>query len=269
MNQREGSKSIPGAMPVLFIGHGSPMNAVEDNSFVRVWKETARQLPKVKAVLCISAHWESEGTFLSTAKHPSTIYDFYGFPDELYSVQYPAPGSMWLADEVKRLAGFVRFDGERGLDHGCWVVMRRFFPQADVPVVQLSLDVTHSPHEQYDLAAQLMPLRDKGVLILCSGNMVHNLGMIAVRGGDINESYGFPWALEASTLMKKHIDGRDHKALIEYRELGPAVQMAVPTSEHYLPMLYALALRKDDEPLVYFNDTAIAGSLTMTSFRIG
>ena len=262
-----------GLMPVLFIGHGSPMNAIEDNEFSKGWQEAAKALPKPKAILCISAHWETWGTLVTAMDQPKTIHDFGGFPQELYEVRYPAPGSPWLADEtratIKKAA--VGLDSDWGLDHGCWSVLSRMYPQANIPVVQLSLDTTKTPQEHYDLAKELAPLRQKGVLILGSGNIVHNLRRIALKENDwnkFNQPYGLDWALEASALIKNLLNKNDHQALIDYPYLGPAVQLAVPTPEHYLPMLYTIALKQEHETISYFNDQPVAGSLTMTSLKI-
>ena len=260
-----------GRMPVLFIGHGSPMNAIEDNEFSRGWKEVAREVPRPKAILCISAHWETAGELVTGMDTPPTIHDFGGFPRELFEVRYPAPGSPWLAEQtigvVKKVA--VGIDREWGLDHGCWSVLRQMYPAADVPVVQLSLDTTMPARFHFELARELAPLRDQGVLVLASGNIVHNLGRIALpKSGNFNSPYGLPWALEASALLKSLIDAGAYDELMEYRSLGSAVQLAVPTPEHYLPLLYALALKGKDESVSYFNDEAVAGSLTMTSLVV-
>ena len=260
-------------MPVLFIGHGSPMNAIEDNEFSKGWQEAAKALPKPKAILCISAHWETWGTLVTAMEKPKTIHDFGGFPQGLYDVQYPAPGSPWLADETRATIQNVAvgLDSDWGLDHGCWSVLSRMYPQADIPVVQLSLDYTKKPQEHYTLAKELLPLRQKGVLILGSGNIVHNLRRIALKDNNwdnFNQPYGLDWALEASALFKKLIDEDNHQALIDYHLLGPFVQLAVPTPEHYLPMLYTIALKQEHETISYFNDQPVAGSLTMTSLKI-
>jgi 4,5-DOPA dioxygenase extradiol len=265
------SAAGPKRMPVLFIGHGSPMNAIEGNEFSRGWKEIAREVPRPAAILCISAHWETAGALVTGMDKPRTIHDFAGFPRELFEVLYPAPGSPSLADRtigaVKKIA--VGIDREWGLDHGCWSVLRQMYPSADVPVVQLSMDTSMPARFHFELARELAPLRDEGVLILASGNIVHNLGRIALpRGGNFNTAYGLPWALEASTLLKSLIDAGAYDELIEYRSLGSAVQLAVPTPEHYLPLLYALALKNKDESVSYFNDEAVAGSLTMTSLVV-
>jgi 4,5-DOPA dioxygenase extradiol len=272
-NRQVADGTRPGLMPVLFVGHGSPMNAIEDNEFVRGWREMARSLPRPEAILCVSAHWETWGTLVGAMEQPRTIHDFGGFPRELYQVQYPAPGSPWLARATKEAVKSrpVGLDEDWGLDHGCWSVLRRMYPDADIPVAQLSLDYTKSPEEHYDLAKELAPLRAAGVLIVGSGNMVHNLSRIVFTGsgwGDFNQPFGLPWALEANALFKRLIDEGNHQALIDYRSLGDAVQLAIPTPEHYLPMLYALALKQPGESVTYFSDQPVAGSLTMTSFTI-
>jgi 4,5-DOPA dioxygenase extradiol len=260
-------------MPVLFIGHGSPMNAIEDNDFSRGWHEVAATLPRPHAILCISAHWETRGTLVTAMPRPATIHDFGGFPQALYDVQYEAPGSPALAEEtrstVKRVA--VGLDNDWGLDHGCWSVLRRMYPAADVPVIQLSLNYTQAAQYHYDLAKELAPLRERGVLILGSGNMVHNLRRVVLPNrsvDDFNTPFGLDWALEARALFKGLIDQRDHQPLIDYHMLGRSVALAVPTPEHYLPMLYALALQDDRDELSYFNDRPVAGSLTMTCLKI-
>ncbi len=262
-----------GRMPVLFVGHGSPMNAIEDNPFSQTWRTLGAALPRPQAILCVSAHWESRGTLVTAMEQPRTIHDFGGFPPELYEAEYPAKGSPWLAQEVSAALGpgAAGLDGSWGLDHGAWSVLLQMFPAADVPVVQLSLDYGKSEQAQYEVGRALAPLRRKGVLILGSGNMVHNLRRISLPGGwpdSINTPFGFDWALEASSTFKRLIDERNHRPLIDYPTLGTAVRLAVPTREHYLPMLYALALQEPDEEVSYFTDVAVAGSLTMTSFVI-
>ncbi len=256
-------------MPVLFVGHGSPMNAIEDNEFSMGWEEIGKSLPKPKAILCISAHWETWGALVTAMEKPRTIHDFGGFPPALYRVRYPAPGSRWLAEAVKSaVTGFeVGYDQDWGLDHGCWSVLKRMFPSAEFPVVQLSLDSTMNPKNHFALGRKLSSLRREGVLIIGSGNMVHNLGRMVLKG-DFNEPFGLDWAIEANETLETLINERRHDELIDYPSLGKAVQMAVPTSEHYLPMLYTVALREEGETVAYFNDKPVAGSLTMTSFII-
>lgn len=255
-------------MPVLFVGHGTPMNAIEDNAFSRGWERVARTLPKPNAIVCISAHWETEGMQVTAMKRPRTIHDFGGFPPELYQVQYPAPGSPELARRVAGLVG-AQLDESWGLDHGCWVVMLRMFPNADIPAVQLSLDYGAEPKRHFEVGAQLMALRSEGVLVVASGNIVHNLGLVEVRSEDFNEPFGFDWAIEADRRFRTLAEKRRYTELFDYQSLGRPAQLAVPTPEHYVPMLYALALRGEDEPLTWFNVQPVAGSLTMTSFVVG
>lgn len=266
------TRDLPGTrkMPVLFLGHGSPMNGIEDNEFVRGFKKQGSQLSKPRAVLVVSAHWETPGTRVTAMANPRTIHDFGGFPPELYQVEYPAPGHPELALQISesvRPVGTVRPDHIWGLDHGSWTVVRHLFPEADVPVLQLSLDVNLSPHQHYDLARQLKGLRQKGVLIIGSGNMVHNLRRVAFDR--IREPYAYDWALEAGDAMKQWILSGDHRALINFGEQGRAFELAIPTAEHYLPLIYSLALKDPDEEIALFNDQTIGGSLSMTSVRIG
>ncbi len=257
------------SMPVLFVGHGSPMNAIEDNKFTRRWKEIAKTLPKPEAILCISAHWETGGTFVTAMDWPRTIHDFGGFPRELYEIKYPAPGSPDLAGETKEILEKtdVGLDMSWGLDHGCWSVVKNFFPGADIPVVQLSLDYHKSPEYHYELAGELISLRNKGVLIIGSGNIVHNLGMVAWDKGE-KPDFGYDWALKANETIKKLIISGDHRSLIDYHKLGKELALAIPTPEHFLPLLYILALKDDNDKIEFFNDAPVMGSLTMTSLKI-
>jgi 4,5-DOPA dioxygenase extradiol len=256
-------------MPVLFLGHGSPMNAIEENEFVAGFRAVGAKLPRPRAVLVISAHWETPGTFITAMEKPPTIHDFGGFPKQLFDVQYPAPGSPAVAAETKELVKKteVVMDHKWGLDHGAWSVVKHLFPNADVPVLQLSLDYRQGPQYHYDLARELASLREKGVLIVGSGNMVHNLGMVA--WDQLNEEYGFDWAIEANEKMKKYLLAGDHDPLINYTSQGQAFRLAVPSPDHYLPLLYTLALRRKDEKISVFNDKPVAGALTMTSVKIG
>jgi len=257
-------------MPVLFVGHGSPMNAIGENEFVQNWKDLGQSLPKPKAILCISAHWEANGTFVTALAKPPTIHDFGGFPKALFDVQYPAPGSPELALETKRIVSksVVGLDRQWGLDHGAWSVIRNMYPLADVPVIEMSLDYNLSPRYHYDLARELAPLRDKGVLIIGSGNLVHNLRMVDWHKAGETE-YGFDWAIQANDIFKQLILANKHNELIHYSSLGKEVQLAIPTPEHYLPLIYTLALQGENERVAFFNDKAVMGSLSMTSVKIG
>lgn len=228
------------------------------------------ELPKPAAILAISAHWETRGTQVTAMPQPKTIHDFGGFPQALFDIQYPAPGSPELANEIVQSVKQtpVIQDEKWGLDHGTWSVIRRIYPDANIPVVQLSMDYQKTPKQHYELAKELAELRKKGVLIVGSGNMVHNLRQVAWDKPDDVE-YGHDWAIEANELFKKLILENNHNALINYKSLGSAVQMAAPTPDHFIPLLYALALKNEEDDLSFFNDKAVMGSLTMTSLKIG
>jgi 4,5-DOPA dioxygenase extradiol len=265
------SKTFPNTkkMPVLFLGHGSPMNAIEENEFVAGFRNIGKTIQKPVAVLCISAHWETRGTQVTAMEKPRSIHDFGGFPRALFDVQYPAPGNPSLANEIKNKIkkADIFLDEKWGLDHGSWSVIKHLFPEADVPVIQLSLDYTKPPGYHYELARELAWLRYKGVLIIGSGNMVHNLGMVAWDKMN-TDNYSYDWATEASNKMKSLILTNDNNSLINYKLQGKAFEQAIPTPEHFLPLLYTLALKDENENITLFNDKAVAGSLTMTSVKI-
>ncbi len=256
-------------MPVLFLGHGSPMNAIEENEFVQGFRNIGKEIQKPNAILCISAHWETRGTFVTAMQHPRTIHDFGGFPQALFDVQYPAPGSPELAQETKKLitSTEVGLDDKWGLDHGAWSVIKHLYPDANIPVIQMSIDYTQPARYHYELAKQIHSFRHKGVLIIGSGNMVHNLRMVAWN--KLNEVYAFDWAAEASEKMKQYILEGNYQPLIDFKSQGKAFDLAIPTPEHYLPLLYTLALKDKNESISLFNDKPVAGSLTMTSVGIG
>ena len=251
-------------MPVLFVGHGSPMNAIEDNDFSRAWVEAGKALPKPDAILCISAHWETAGTLVTAMEQPRTIRDFYGFPQSLYEIEYPAPGSPALARLTQKAVQepHVHLDQTWGLDHGTWIVLHRMFPKADIPVVQLSLDRTQAPAFHYALGRELRGLRNKGVLIIGSGNIVHNLRMMAWQ----DQTYD--WAAEFDQTIKQLILSGDHDSIIRYQDLGEAARLSVPTNEHYLPLLYVLALQDKQEQIRFFADRVTFGSVSMRSLWI-
>jgi len=270
LNHLLSARETTARMPALFVGHGSPMNAIEENQFVLAWRNLGLTLPRPKAILCISAHWETRGTFVTAMSQPPTIHDFGGFPRALFDVQYPAKGSPELAQETIQIVSktVVVPDQKWGLDHGAWSVIRHMYPLADIPVIEMSLDYYQTPQYHYDLAKELVALREKGVLIIGSGNIVHNLGMVA--WDKVNEpEYGYDWALQANDTIKRLILNNNHKELIHFSTLGKEVQQAIPTPEHFLPLIYALALRAENEPVAFFNDKAVMGSLTMTSVKIG
>ncbi len=257
-------------MPVLFIGHGSPMNGIEDNEFSQRWRAMAKEIPTPSAVLVVSAHWLSKGTQITAMDNPKTIHDFGGFPKALFDVQYNAPGNPIVAKETAALltSTHVALDHDWGLDHGTWTVVRHMYPDATIPVLQLSIDYTKGPQYHYDLAKELYSLRKKGVLIIGSGNMVHNLGMMA--WDKMNEpNYGFDWTLKINDTFKSLITTGDFKPLINYESLGKEARLAIPTPEHYWPLLYTLGLKGNKDSISIFNDKAVAGSLTMTSVKIG
>lgn len=255
-------------MPVLFIGHGSPMNGIEDNEFSAQWAAVAKDIPVPTAVIVVSAHWFTRGTHITAMDFPKTIHDFGGFPKALFDVEYPAPGNFELALETKKLihSADVGLDHDWGLDHGAWTVVRHMYPEANIPVLQLSIDYTKDARYHYDLAKELYDLRRKGVLILGSGNMVHNLRMMSwemINGG------GYDWALEINDKFKSLILNNLHQPLMAYQTLGKEAMLAIPTPEHYLPLMYTLGLKNDREAVSLFNDKAVGGSLTMTSVRVG
>ena len=257
-------------MPVFFLGHGSPMNAIEENEFVAGWRNAGKTIPKPNAILCISAHWETRGTYVTVMEQPRTIHDFGGFPQELFNVQYPAPGSPELAQEVEKIIKKtdVRPDDKWGLDHGCWSVLKHLYPEADVPIVQMSLDYDQSPQYHYELGKELGQLRNKGILIVGSGNIVHNLRMLAWDKLE-KPGFGYDWTNEVNGKVNNLILSGDYKPLINYELQGEAFKLAIPTPEHYLPLLYALALKEENDEISLFNDKPVGGSLTMTSVRIG
>ena len=257
-------------MPVLFLGHGSPMNAIEENQFVQGFRNISKEIPIPNAILCISAHWFTNGTFVTAMEMPKTIHDFGGFPPELFAVQYPAKGSPELAKATSELLlpEIVHEDHSWGLDHGAWSVIRHLYPKADIPVIQLSIDYTKPAQYHFDLAKKLQKLRENGVLIIGSGNIVHNLRMVDFR--NINTiGYGYDWAIEAREKTNNWLLDGDFQQLIDYQKQGNALQLAIPTPDHYLPLLYTLGLKEKSENLSLFNNELIAGSLSMTSVRIG
>ena len=252
-------------LPVMFIGHGSPMNAIEDNEFSRAWIEAGKILPTPKAILSISAHWETQGTQVTAMVKPRTIYDFYGFPPELYSQAYPAPGDPGLAREIQDLIGKeeISLDVTWGLDHGTWSVMKRLFPDASVPVLQLSLDLMKNAQAHYDLGQKLLPLRDEGILIIGSGNIVHNLRMV------VFEDKAYPWAQEFDEKVKKWIQDGNHEPIIHYEKQGMSAELAINSAEHYKPLLYVLGMKVEGEPVSYFVEKVWGGSISMRALRIG
>jgi 4,5-DOPA dioxygenase extradiol len=256
-------------MPVLFLGHGSPMNAIEENQFVAGFRDLAKTLPQPNAILCISAHWFTNGTKVTSMQMPRTIHDFGGFPQALFDVQYPAKGSPELAIETKKILEPVHVDLDEhwGLDHGAWSVIKHLYPEANVPVIQLSIDYTKSGQYHFELAQKLQSLRHKGVLIIGSGNIVHNLRLVDFRNFD-KDNYGFDWAIEARETINNYLLDENFQPLIDFEKMNKAIQLAIPTPDHYLPLLYTLGLKEKSEELSLFNDKLLAGSLSMTSVKI-
>ncbi len=253
--------------PLLFVGHGNPMYAIEESMFADNWKNLGNSLPRPEAILCISAHWESHGTFVSSIEKPDTIHDFYGFPEELFKVQYPAKGAPLLAVITKGIIKLAEteLDAYRGLDHGCWAILKHIYPDASIPVVQLSIAMGRSPEWHYELGKELKELRKRGVMVIGSGNIVHNLRSADWR----NKENIYPWAEEFNSEVKKHIlTGGDDK-LTNYNSIGTSASLSVPTNEHYLPLLYILAMREKNEEVKFFNDKIEMGSISMTSMIIG
>ncbi len=270
MNLQEFEKEVIGhhfaeaMMPLLFVGHGSPMNAIEDNAFSRSWAKLGKELSVPKAILCVSAHWQTRGTKVTAMEQPKTIHDFGGFPKALFDAQYPAPGSPQYAQLTinQFQAGHISKDYEWGLDHGTWSVLKPMFPKANIPTFQLSLDYTATPQQHVEIAKHLMNLRKKGVLIIGSGNIVHNLGLLNWEGNP------FDWAIEFDELAKTKILNNDLKALADYKNLGKAASLSIPTNEHYLPLLYILALKQKQENISFFNESIEMGSVSMRSLKI-
>jgi 4,5-DOPA dioxygenase extradiol len=260
-------------MPVLFVGHGSPMNIVLHNSYTESLVKAAEELPKPKAILVVSAHWLTNGTCVTCVEKPKTIYDFYGFPDELYKMSYPSPGSPDNAQLAIKTAKSTQIKcGNWGLDHAAWAVLKHMYPAADIPVFEMSLD--YSPYNNwkpkslefhYKLASELAPLRENGVLIIGSGNIVHNLELIDY---DVNAK-PFDWAVNFDEKVKQRLVSRTHRELINYLELGEETLYAVPTLDHYLPMIYAIGLQRKADTLKFIHEGFQNGSVSMRAFQIG
>lgn len=252
-------------MPALFLGHGSPMNAIAGTRYGRAWEDLGRTLPRANAILAVSAHWYIEGTAITAMAHPPTIHDFGGFPQALYDVRYPAPGDPQLAAEIAEslVPVDVHLDTEWGLDHGTWSVLMHTHPKADVPVLQLSIDMMQPPAFHLWMGTRLAPLRERGILVVGSGNVVHNLRRMDFRARD-----PFEWAARFDDYVREAFGTGDAQALVEYAK-HPDSRLAVPTPEHYLPLLFVAGLRQNDEPAISVIDGFDAGSISMRSFRVG
>ena len=255
-------------LPAVFFGHGNPMNALDDNAWTRAWSALGASIPRPSAILAVSAHWYLPGTHVTAMPRPRTIHDFGGFPRELYEVTYPAPGDRGLASRVRELLApvDVRYDEHWGLDHGTWSVLVHAYPNADVPVVQLALDETHPPSYHYELGRRLAPLRDEGVLIVGSGNLVHNLHAYAWGRHPAQQ---FDWAVRFEERARELMIAGDHEPLIGYESMGGDAMLAVPTPEHYLPLLYVLAAQQRDDAVSFPVEGGDGGSISMLSVRVG
>jgi 4,5-DOPA dioxygenase extradiol len=253
-------------MPVLFVGHGSPMAAIEHNHYTEGWAELGRRLPRPRAILVISAHWETKGMLVTAAERPRTIHDFYGFPAELYAQEYKAPGDPALAKEVAQLlAPYGRADLDSwGYDHGTWSVLMHMYPQADIPVIQLSMDLRLGPEGHYQIGRALQPLRDQGVLIMGTGNIVHNLRLFRRE----LDTPAAPFAQRFNETVKAKVLAGDDAALIDYLALDPEVKLSVPEPEHYQPLLYVMGAREAGERVEFVND-AVYSTISMTSVLVG
>lgn len=259
---------MPGRMPVVFFGHGNPMNAVQSNAWSQAWAAVGQRLPRPRAVLAVSAHWYLPGTAATAMAAPRTIHDFGGFPRELFEVSYPAPGDPSLVDRLGTLLALlpVRADRSWGLDHGTWSVLRHVFPSADVPVVQLSIDETQAPAFHYELGRRLAPLRDEGILLVGSGNVVHNLHTYAWGRHPVQP---FDWATRFETTVRDLVLQGDHRPLVDYASLGSDAELSVPTPEHYLPLLYVLGASGEGDTVDFPTDGMDGGSISMLSIQLG
>lgn len=260
------SSAAPTRMPVVFFGHGSPMNTLEQNRYTEAWRGLGEAIPRPRAILSVSAHWYTEGTAVTAMEQPRTIHDFYGFPRALFDVRYPAPGAPRLAARVRELLAPVEVSLDRswGFDHGTWSVLRHAYPDADVPVVQLSIDGTQPARFHYEIGRRLVPLRDEGVLVVGSGNVVHNVRLMRRAGGP-----PFDWAVRFNEKVRGALASRDHRALIELEQAGEDARLSVPTPEHYLPLLYIAAMQAEDEQMRFAVDGYEMGSLGMLSAVAG
>ena len=255
-------------LPAVFFGHGNPMNALLDNEYTRAWAGMGVALPRPKAILSISAHWYVPGTGVTVSTAPRTIHDFGGFPRELYQVQYPAPGDPALAARVQHLLAPtpVTLADDWGLDHGTWSVLKHVFPHADIPIVQLSIDETRPSDWHYELAQRLAPLRDEGVLVAGSGNLVHNLHTYA-WGRHVAEPYD--WAIRFEKQAREMMLAGEHRPLVDYEQLGRDATLSIPTPDHYLPLLYVLGTRQSNEAVSFPVEGVDGGSISMLAVRVG
>ena len=250
-------------MPLLFVGHGSPMNAIEDNDYTRTWRGIAERIPRPEVILSVSAHWFTNGTKIMNEEYPKTIYDMYGFPQELYEVTYNTPGSPDIAKYCRELISReTKFDNSWGIDHGTWSVLVHMYPDRDIPVFQISIDANASPEEHYKIGKELRTLREQGVLIFGTGNIVHNLRLVDWH----KANKGFDWAYEFDEYIYENIQNRDHENILKFYQLGNIAKLAVPTPDHFNPLLYMLGASDEDDIISVHNKSCELGSLTMTSY---
>jgi 4,5-DOPA dioxygenase extradiol len=254
-------------VPVLFIGHGSPMNIILKNKFTEQLVELGKSLPKPKAIMVISAHWLTKGTFVTCMEKPELIYDFYGFPEELYKVKYPSPGSPEYADLVKEAVKTTQVNcGDWGLDHASWSILKHMFPNADIPIFEMSIDYRKPTEYHYNLGKELLTLRKKGLLVIGSGNIVHNLRLVDFSDMDAEP---YDWSLEFDEWVKSNLINTNHQELIDYQNIGKIANLSVPTNDHYLPMIYAIALQEKNEKLKFVYEGFQNASVSMRAFQIG
>lgn len=255
-------KDLTEKMPMLFVGHGSPMNAIEDNMFTKNWEIIGKQLPRPEAILAISAHWYTKGTRISDSVQPKMVYDMYGFPEELYKIDYPAKGAPEYAQLTKSLiSNEVKIDNSWGYDHGVWSILHKMYPKADIPVYEFSIDSLIGAKDHYKIGQEISSLREKGVLIMASGNVVHNL-----RRVDFDMEGGYSWAEEFDDYIKDKILKKQYEDVIQYEKAGESASLAFPTPEHFFPLLYILGASNDEDKISVFNDSCTMGALSMTSY---
>lgn len=252
-------------MPLLFVGHGSPMNAIEDNIYTRAWREMAKKIPKPKSIVSVSAHWYTKGTKIMNEKQPATIYDMYGFPKELYEIIYNSPGNPKLAGQTKNLITKESvFDNSWGIDHGTWSVLVHMYPERDIPVFQISIDAEAPAEVHYQIGRELRSLREEGVLLFGTGNIVHNLRLV---DWDIKDE-GFDWAYEFDDFIRENIKQAKHEEIINYESLGETAKLAVPITDHFNPILYILGASDKEDKVSIYNNSCMMGSLSMTSYLL-
>lgn len=250
-------------MPMMFIGHGSPMNAIEDNRFTRTWGDMVKEIPKPDSIVSISAHWFTKGTKIMNEENPKMIYDMYGFPEKLYEVRYDAPGNPMLAEDVKRLISRPNeFDNSWGIDHATWAVLVHMYPKRDIPVFQISIDAAAPPAVHYQIGKELKSLRQQGVLLFGTGNIVHNLRRVdaSMRGK------GFDWAYRFDDYIKDSIENKKYEDVVDYMSLGETARLAVPMPDHFNPILYILGAADQEDEVSVYNNSCLAGSVSMTSY---